>query len=115
MSSVNYDEHLGVSDVKDTKKAISIRLTKKQDNQEMTLVNENSSESQDLPLDKPLARVTVGMGRTINTGNYNSAKFDISVSLPCTLDKLEETYQIAKQFCEKKGEEVLEENGLGDY
>ena len=115
LNPINYEEHLG-AEVKDTKKAISISLSRTKDGETMDLVNDNSSETDPtVSMSEPLARVTIGMGRTINTGNYSSAKFDISVSLPCKVSELEETYQKAKEFCEQKGEQILKENELDGY
>ena len=45
------------------------------------------------------ASVGVGLGMTINLGNYQSAKVDVHVTLPSDPDSLEETYDKAAEFC----------------
>jgi hypothetical protein len=52
------------------------------------------------------AKVSVGRGVTINIGNYQSARIDVMVSLPCYLEEIEQTYRYAKELAEKW---VLEE------
>jgi hypothetical protein len=44
-----------------------------------------------------LGSVTVKGGRTINLGNFESARFDCGITLPCTKETLEATYE----FCTK--------------
>ena len=51
--------------------------------------------------DTKTASVSVGLGMTINLGNYQSAKVDVHVTLPSDPDKesLEKTYKDAVDFC----------------
>ncbi|MFA5408825.1 MAG: hypothetical protein WC277_06225 [Bacilli bacterium] len=44
------------------------------------------------------AKVSYGLGRTINTGNYENAKIDIHVEFMCEEDEVEQTYERAKKF-----------------
>lgn len=43
-----------------------------------------------------------GYGVTINQGNYESARVDVSVSLPCYVEDLEHADEYARQFVEKR-------------
>lgn len=52
------------------------------------------------------AFVRVGAGKTINLGNYESLRIDVSVTLPCLTSKVSETFQSAADFVADK---LLEE------
>jgi len=57
------------------------------------------------------ARVRVGLGLTINRGNFESARIDVSVELPCYKEEVEEVYRVAQQFVEERiQKEVAELN-----
>lgn len=49
-------------------------------------------------------KVRYGAGRTLNLGNYESAKFEVSVEFTCpnTEDDLFETYHLAKNFVDDR-------------
>jgi hypothetical protein len=47
------------------------------------------------------AKISVGRSVTINLGNYQSAKIDVMVSLPCYLEEIEQTYRYAKELAER--------------
>lgn len=61
----------------------------------------------DIPADK-LAKVKYGIGMTLNIGNYQSAKVDIGVELPCHVDDLQAKYEEAVDFSNEK---LVEEVG----
>lgn len=42
-----------------------------------------------------LARIEVSAGMTVNLGNFESARIDVRVSLPCDIDALPEAYEDA--------------------
>lgn len=44
------------------------------------------------------AIVRVGVGNTINLGNFESMRIDISVTLPCPVQDIEETYRRASEY-----------------
>lgn len=50
----------------------------------------------------PPAKVGCGMGLTINMGNYESARIDVVVEVPCYKEEVEEAYAYARQFCESR-------------
>ena len=39
------------------------------------------------------ARVRVGRGRTINLGNYDSARLDVSIDMPCYPEEIKAVYE----------------------
>jgi hypothetical protein len=50
----------------------------------------------------PPAKVSCGMGLTINMGNYESARIDVVVEVPCYREEVEEAYTYARKFCESR-------------
>lgn len=60
--------------------------------QEQTLTTKNFS------VESPAAFVRVGVGMTINTGNFESLRLDVAVTLPCLPDEVGETYEQASDF-----------------
>jgi len=48
------------------------------------------------------AKVLVDLSRTINTGNYNSLKISIGISLPCYVEMIDEGYKVALDFVTEK-------------
>ena len=51
-----------------------------------------------------LATVSYGLGATKNMGNYESAKIDVRVELPCENNKksIRKTFKRAEAYCEDK-------------
>jgi hypothetical protein len=48
------------------------------------------------------ARVEVQMGLTINLGNYESARVSVGVVVPCYREEIEDAYQFAHGWAEKR-------------
>jgi len=44
------------------------------------------------------ARVDLNLGLTINLGNFESARVDVGVSLPCYSEEVDATYERAKEW-----------------
>ena len=60
------------------------------------------------------ALVRVGMGATINSGNYESIRIDIGISLPCDPDNIDETYNgLYKQVSDYLKEKVVSIKKIG--
>jgi hypothetical protein len=49
-----------------------------------------------------LAVVKVGLGMTINLGNYESARVDVGVELPCRLAEVPDAYGLAWAVAERE-------------
>lgn len=45
-----------------------------------------------------IAKITYGLGLTLNLGNYNSIKISVAVELPCDTDKLDVAYDYAVKW-----------------
>lgn len=44
------------------------------------------------------AFIRVNAGKTLNLGNYESLRIDVSVTLPCLPEEIEQTYEQAAEF-----------------
>ena len=64
---------------------------------------EHSKEEEEiLDFEVEPARVSMSMGMTVNLGNYESARLDVSVSLPCYREEVEYAYAHAREWVEEK-------------
>lgn len=50
----------------------------------------------------PIANVKLALGRTVNLGNYQFARIDVSVTMPCPAGAEERTYDRALDFVDKR-------------
>jgi hypothetical protein len=53
------------------------------------------------------ARVEVELGRSLNLGNYSTARIYVRVSLPCYAEELEDAYAHAFNFARDRVEETV--------
>lgn len=53
-----------------------------------------------------VAYVEAAVGATINMGNYNGIRLDVSLKLPCYVEQIEDAYKFASKFVNDK---ILEE------
>jgi len=68
------------------------------------IVDENSEESVDVaPINdgEAYAKVKFGYGLTINLGNYESARIDVGVELPCLPAATDNAFDKAREMVEK--------------
>lgn len=56
-----------------------------------------------------MGSVTVKGGRTINLGNFESARFDCAITMPCTHETLEDTYGFCVEWVDKKVSQATEQ------
>lgn len=67
------------------------------------------------PSSVPLGSVSVTCGFTKNLGDFNSARIDVGITLPCVVEELEEAYQAAVEFAASKlAEQRTELSGEDD-
>ena len=79
-----------------TSSSLTHMKSKNKDNQQ--LGERHSSENiASTCIKGPVAYVEVGVGQTINTGNFNSLRLDVRVTIPCGVDEIESTYQFASE------------------
>lgn len=57
----------------------------------------------------PEAKVEFQCGLTKNLGNYESLKFHVGITIPCSLEDANEAYTQAKQWVDAKVNEINEE------
>lgn len=59
--------------------------------------------------DKQMANVGVKLGRTINLGDFESLRVDVSLFMPSETDKksLKKTFKFCKNWCDDKMDEVI--------
>ena len=48
------------------------------------------------------ANISVKGGATINLGNYESARIDVMLSMPCYVEEIEEVFPKVKDWVDKK-------------
>lgn len=54
------------------------------------------------PQEEPYATVGIKAGCTINLGNFNSGRVDVSLFYPCQPDKVNETYESVKEWIDER-------------
>lgn len=52
----------------------------------------------------------IGAGKTINLGNYESARISVNLRVPCSKDTLEDTFNFAKGWVDAKMAAMLDGN-----
>jgi hypothetical protein len=57
----------------------------------------------------PVARVRRGYGLTMNLGNYESARFDVVLEVPCYVEDIDAADEFAKKWVEKRCEAEVAE------
>lgn len=67
------------------------------------IVRSESSEEEPIavrayPANVPLGSVSFSGGLTENLGDFNSARFDVGVTLPCTVEEVADAYEAAVEL-----------------
>jgi hypothetical protein len=71
---------------------------------------ETKEELGDLTIyDGPIGEITVEAGMTKNLGDYNSARFMVSLKVPTNLDALDKTFAYARDWVDAKLQSLLAE------
>lgn len=65
---------------------------------EFKLVDRKTENVEVASFEGPVAELTRSYGFTINLGNYESARFDISLKVPCNVEDVEQADEFAKRF-----------------
>lgn len=55
------------------------------------------------------ARVSVEMGMTVNLGNYESARVNVMLTVPCYFEEHDQAYEFAKAWVNKRTLEEAQE------
>lgn len=56
----------------------------------------------------PPAKVGFSVGLTLNMGNYESARIEVSVEVPCYKEEIDEAYEYAKHMCSTRLQEEVQ-------
>jgi hypothetical protein len=59
--------------------------------------------------DGPVARIRRGYGLTMKLGNYEFARFDVMLELPCHVEDIDTADEFARQWVEKRCEAEVQE------
>lgn len=111
----DYSEHLGgETKAVAVKPKIKLSVTKKTGSAAPVTVKEESKELKPVICSSTPAIITVSAGRTINLGDFNSAKVEVSLSYPCDPDDIENAYEHVFGWVDGKMETIMSENGLSD-
>ena len=54
------------------------------------------------PITGAPAEINIQYGLTINLGSYESARVDVGIRYPCDREKVTETFESAKAWCENR-------------
>ena len=71
-------------------------------NPELASQEEFVFNTKKFPVDEPPTVVEVSMGLTINLGNYESARLDVGIRIPCPAEESEAIFDKAKDWCEER-------------
>lgn len=111
--SHNFDDHLGGEKapvpVKQAGK-VKITISKKQN----SLVVPETEQHIELPAQKvvqPIAIVKVTGSKTLNLGNYNSAKVEVGIEWPCHVGEVEDAFDFCYKWVDEKIEQILKSEG----
>lgn len=55
----------------------------------------------------PVCEIGVSAGRTINLGNYNSGRVDVSVKIPCAHAELDLVYEFALKWVDDRISKII--------
>lgn len=70
-----------------------------------TILGKEESESEVLairPFETNPANISVKAGATVNLGNYESARVDVMLSVPCYVEEIDEMFPKVKEWVDKK-------------
>jgi len=88
--------------------------------QNSVLTKEEAEELPGLPVriypdakENEIGKVRYGLGLTVNLGNFESCRIDVTLELPCIVEEVEEAFGTAKQFVETHLER--ERDALSEY
>lgn len=116
MSNQDYTEHLGGKKQAAVaiKPKLSVTVSTKEGKGEPVVKQDEQKELAPVITSGTPAVVSVSAGRTINLGNFNSAKVEVSLSFPCDPDDIDECYKHVYGWVDGKMDALMKENGLGD-
>lgn len=111
-AGIDYSEHLGTPPAPPimakpiTGMVTTTKVHKKAQDEHVPAVSETIHKG--IFQDKPSAMaITVEGGRTMNLGNYESAKLGVTITVPCEPHTLNEAYDFATDWISQKLNEAV--------
>lgn len=101
-----------------TKKGATATTTVEHKSSGETVAEESKQEQVDLPKDMaadvggegPWCEVGVEASFTKNLGNYQSARFQVTLKIPCQFPEIDETFEFGKNWVDQKLASALEDD-----
>lgn len=79
---------------------------------DVTTIGQEKSDNRRIrirPFISATANVSVNAGATVNLGNYESARINVMLSMPCYPEEIDEVFEKAKEWVDiRLGKEVKE-------
>lgn len=111
----DYSEHLGGEQkAVAAKPKLKVSISKKTGSAAPVTIVDEHKELKPVICSSTPAVITVSAGRTINLGDFNSAKVEVSLSYPCDPEDIEHAYEHVFGWVDGKMEKIMAENGLAD-
>lgn len=57
-----------------------------------------------------MCKIELNAGKTINLGNYESARIGVSITVPCSRDEIPETFEFARKWVDSKMNELTKDD-----
>ncbi|QZI85716.1 hypothetical protein CPT_Summit_060 [Stenotrophomonas phage Summit] len=101
----SYEQHLFSGEASGQ---VTVTKKKGSDPEKTVVAGMSTSESpgQVIPTHE-LVQLEIQGGKTINLGNYESAKINVSLRVPCTMQTLPDMYKFATGWVNEKIEEMI--------
>lgn len=92
-----------------SKASSTVEVTKKSGGDVAASSSETKEEGVLVESEEPLATVGFKAGRTMNLGNYNSIKVEVSLFMPCKVLEVGETFEIVTAWVDEKISEICKD------
>lgn len=105
---IDYSSHLGDQVVKPVSGQVTIEKTVKKQTFGGVSQSDILVKGVIVPTNKHFM-ITVEGGRTMNLGNYESAKIGVSITVPCEPENLDVAYEFGSEWISAKIEEAVKQ------
>jgi hypothetical protein len=82
---------------------------KKQSGEQIASSQKTEAVPTGIQTDAPVANVNVHLDARIGKPNYSSVGVGVSLTMPCPTDKVDETFEAVKLWCEERMSEMMKE------
>lgn len=95
-------------------KAIVDVIERKNDGREIIKKSTDDFDMPPLEFQTPPVLLNLSFSRTLNTGNFESLRIVVGLTMPCKVEYLEQAYKETKKFVEEHLQQELDEALGGD-